>query len=152
MRILVLLLLLTTVGCSGKKGEDDSARDAGKSDPNEQIEKTTRPTPSLSIWMAYQEDAIAAEEQYGGKVLKISGDVNEISEDTIEFDMFNGDRSESGLPAKTICKIRPGSKEQFTAARKRERFVLIGRCKGQIQDGTSWKGKSILFEDCTAPK
>ena len=147
MRTLVLLLLLTTVGCSGKKGED-----APHSDPNEPIDKTAPPTPSHSIWKAYQEDASAAEEQYGGKVLKISGDVHEIFEDTIEFDMFNGDRSESSLPAKTICKMRPGSKEQFTAAKKRDHFVLMGRCKGQIQDGTSWKGKSILIEDCTVPK
>jgi hypothetical protein len=144
MRTTACLLLLAVVGCSGKKADPESEDAVAVSD--------------ITLWEAYNDNAIAADEKYNGKLLKLTGTVHEVTSDAIVFNIFSGDVG-IGLggevhriptPAKVVCRIRPDSKAPFAKAKKDLNFIVLGRCVGQVRDGSSYEGKAIVLEDCRA--
>jgi hypothetical protein len=120
------------------------------------------------LWDAYEENAIAADQKYKGKVIRIKGTVSRITSDTIGFGKVEAAGLspaayarltpqekkwfKEGYPPNIVCKIDPRFREQFAQAKRDKPFALIGRCLGSFPDANVYKGMVVKLEDCRPAK
>jgi len=147
------------------KKEESPIRPPVKEEPPPRKEEP--PVKVMALWNAYEKNAIAADEQYKGKWLRLTDHVKKITPDSVGFavvgEVGGVSRAEyarmtpqerkwfdEGYPPNVVCQINPDHKSGFTKAQPGKPFTVIGRCAGVRKDPDVWMGRIIVLEDCRA--
>lgn len=156
----LLLCVVLVVGCSGKVDGDKPG------------EKLTDPSASLTdgqLLGEYEKNAIAADQKYKGKTVKLSGVVTTILPDSIGFRAVEGggdvsparyarmsDREKKhfdfGYSPNVLCKIDSANKEAFATATKGKPLTIVGRVVGLTKDEDAYEGRVVILEMCQVAK
>lgn len=110
-------------------------------------EVTPAPTPvqaiditAAQLYKEYDENELAADDKYKGKILRVSGKVSSIDQDILNslyVTLETGDYNIFSIQ----CYFDDSKRQQLTALKKGGKATIIGRCDG-------WSG-NILLKDCT---
>jgi hypothetical protein len=154
MRALLLVCLIVVTGCSGKDGNGSPV--VPPADPEVKVD-------AVRLFYDYNDNAVAADQKYKGKALRVTGTVREVASDWIGFVVGEVSMEISpaqyralsekrkrwfndGVDSSVICQIDPAHKDGFAKAVKGKPFSVVGRCVGVKTDPEAWEGKVVHLE------
>lgn len=110
-------------------------------------EPTPAPTavPAIDItaaklYKAYDENELAADDNYKGKILRVSGKVGSIDQDMFNSLYVTLDTGDYNIFS-VQCYFSDSERQKLTSLKKGGKATIVGRCEG-------WSG-NILLKDCT---
>jgi hypothetical protein len=109
-----------------------SMRDATpdpESGPRPRMNETPISVSAYELGRAYQENEIAADQQYKGRMLSVHGDVRSIGKGA-----FGGlyVTIDSGSGARDImCRFGKGGESKLATLRRGDTITVVGRCEGE---------------------
>lgn len=95
---------------------------------------------AANLYKAYDENELAADDKYKGKILRVSGKVGNIDQgmfDSLYVTLDTGDYNIFSVQ----CFFEDSERQKLTALKKGGKATIVGRCEG-------WSG-NITLKDCT---
>lgn len=137
MRLAIVLVSMLAVGCC-KKGSD-SGSTSSPSEPSAAPEMTAKATELMS---EYKANEVRADAKYKGKVIRMTGVVNEIKKDfTDSIVVTVGTGKDFELPA-VSCSFGDESTAQVAAMSKGDKIDAVCKCNGLMV-------MHVMMTDCT---
>jgi hypothetical protein len=102
------------------------------------------------LWIAYDDNAIAAEQKYGGKKLLIKGLCHEIkrTDDGRFYATFGLDGPAGLSPPSCFCFFAKNALADAAKLKALTRIQLVGTLKGTAQSFSAPKGFVLILEGC----
>lgn len=127
INLILSLIVLIVVGLACGDGKSDTTQKPA-ADPNEKPIEVKAP----DLTKEYNENELAADGKYKGKLLSVSGKVSEIAETfgTISVDLEG--HKESGINLLSVkCSFDDSQKEAVSKLKKGQQATVIGRGDGK---------------------
>jgi hypothetical protein len=142
----VAALFLLLAGCTGSTSREPASSPLPQ---EENVRPENQPAAEKPIKVtvrelidAYDDNEIAADNKYTGRLIEVDGWVAEMRHDWIGLGLVED------TPAAVICKIDPAARNQFAGAKKDKGFPVIGRCKGMRREWGAYKDLIVILESC----
>jgi hypothetical protein len=114
--------------------------------PKPEVTPTPTPTPTAiaisaaDLYWAYKANEIAADEQYEGKIVEVTGFINTIGKDILDTPYVTFEVGD--VLGNVQCMFNKKDESQLSKLRKGQKITVRGRCKG-------YSIISVLIDDCT---
>jgi hypothetical protein len=121
---LFALWLLVIISCVCGKTDQFSRRTS--QDANQPAIKVT----AIDLFRAYKDNEVAADERYKGKILEVSGAVDNIGKDIMDTPYVTLD---TGDVISTVqCMFGDEHKAELASLKKGDRVTIKGECQGKL--------------------
>lgn len=125
----VIVIIIAVAACSGGETEAPDANDPTNQVIETQPKETVIEVSPVDLHTAYQENEIAADAKYDGKLVKITGTVNNIGKDILDDVYLTIDTGE--YLQEIQCYFSDSEQIDAVATLKTgDTVTLIGRCSG----------------------
>lgn len=88
--------------------------------------------PATELFSSYEADETSANEKFLGKIVEVTGKVQEVSKD--ENGVVNVTLDAGGMLGGVICKLDELTDHKRTDLNKNEQVTLKGECTGMLMD------------------
>jgi hypothetical protein len=125
--------------------------------------------PGVVLWSEYGENALQADQKYLGKVVQITGTIDNVVKDASgryfagiqtvsrvplpEEDIARMSPQEKrwwmeGYPPNVRCYLSPAHQTAFANVKADAQASILGRCAGVKKDDSVYRGYFVVLEDC----
>lgn len=127
--LIIVLAVLVIVGIAlggGNSGGDSSSSDSSTTQSATEVTAT-------DLLTAYDDNTVAADQQYKDKLLKISGKVSDVGTDVADrtYITLQDERNEYAIIS-VQCYFGDDQKDAIAALKKGDAVVITGTCEGKV--------------------
>ncbi|MDR0519512.1 MAG: OB-fold putative lipoprotein [Clostridiales Family XIII bacterium] len=144
--IIVAVIIVIIIAAVNSGGDNKDANNAPSNQTEQSADDSTAPEESAiqisakDLMDAYDENEVAADEKYKGKVLQVKGVVNSVATDIMDELYVTLDNGAELEIISVQCYFNEDKKDAIAKLKKGDEITIEGTCTGYLIN--------VLLEDC----
>lgn len=140
--LIAIVVLLVVIGASGDSSTSQTTDQGGDNSPAQSAPKEEAiAVTATDLMRAYEANEVAADAQYKGKLLRISGTIDNIGKDILDTPYVSLTGGSKAMIFGIQCMFDKSDQAQLAGLVQDARITLQGRGKGKLGN--------VLVEDCS---
>lgn len=130
--VLYVIILLSVLSSVGSSKNTEQAATSGSSPAVAQQPKEAIKVTALELSTAYKDNEVAADQQYKGKTVEVSGTVDTIGKDILDTPYIAFAGEQYAIIDRVQCMFSKSDESQLATVKKGQKITLRGEVSGKM--------------------